>query len=77
VLDRLHKAQELDRRFMAHASHELRTPLAILSAELELATRPGRTQEALQAAVVAAVKETDRLITLAEDLLLLGCADHH
>lgn len=76
LLDRLHIALERDRRFMADASHELRTPLAILRAELELGSRPGRSQEALQSAILEAGHETDRLIRLAEDLLLLAKADN-
>jgi len=76
LLDRLHVALERDRRFMADAGHELRTPLAILRAELELGARPGRGQEALHTAVVEAGVETDRLIRLAEDLLLLARADN-
>jgi hypothetical protein len=77
LLDRLHVALERDRRFMADAGHELRTPLAILRAELELGARPGRSQEALHTAIVEAGQETDRLIRLAEDLLLLARADNH
>ena len=77
LLDRLHVALERDRRFMADAGHELRTPLAILRAELELGARPGRSQEALHSAIVEAGHETDRLIRLAEDLLLLARADNH
>ena len=77
LLDRLQVALERDRRFMADAGHELRTPLAILRAELELGARPGRSQEALHAAIVEAGHETDRLIRLAEDLLLLARADNH
>jgi signal transduction histidine kinase len=76
LLDRLHVALERDRRFMADAGHELRTPLAILRAELELGARPGRSQEALHSAIVEAGHETDRLIRLAEDLLLLARADN-
>lgn len=76
LLDRLHVALERDRRFMADAGHELRTPLAILRAELELGARPGRSPEALHTAIVEAGIETDRLIRLAEDLLLLARADN-
>jgi hypothetical protein len=76
LLDRLHTALERDRRFMADAGHELRTPLAILRAELELGARPGRSQEALRSAILEAGHETDRLIRLAEDLLLLARADN-
>jgi signal transduction histidine kinase len=76
LLDRLHAALERERRFVADASHELRTPLAILRTELELAERPGRDPQALRAAISEAGQETDRLIRLTEDLLLLARADN-
>ncbi|HEX5347995.1 MAG TPA: ATP-binding protein [Pseudonocardiaceae bacterium] len=76
LLARLQEALERERSFVADAGHELRTPLAILRAELELAARPGRSHEALVEAVSHAGEETDRLIRLAEDLLLLARADN-
>ncbi|MCW2890023.1 MAG: putative transrane sensory transduction histidine kinase for metal resistance [Streptosporangiaceae bacterium] len=75
LLDRLQRALEHQRAFVADAGHELRTPLTALKAELELADRPGRSRRALAAAVTAAAGDTDRLIRLAEDLLLLARAD--
>ncbi|HEX7292547.1 MAG TPA: ATP-binding protein [Conexibacter sp.] len=75
MLDRLHEALARERRFVADASHELRTPLSILKAELELAARPSRTHAELQATVASASEETDRLVRLAEDLLVLARAD--
>lgn len=75
LLGRLQDALDRERGFVADAGHELRTPLAILRAELELAARPGRSRDALVAAVIQAGHETDRLIRLAEDLLLLARAD--
>jgi two-component system OmpR family sensor kinase len=76
LLSRLQEALDRERGFVADAGHELRTPLAILHTELELAARPGRTREALADAVAQAGQETDRLIRLAEDLLLLARADN-
>ncbi|MDQ1427112.1 MAG: two-component system, OmpR family, sensor kinase [Acidimicrobiaceae bacterium] len=75
LLGRLGDALTRERGFVADAGHELRTPLAILRTELELASRPGRTQAELAAAVTAAAEETDRLGRLAEDLLLLAHSD--
>jgi signal transduction histidine kinase len=72
LLDRQRDALAHERGFVADAGHELRTPLATLRAELELAGRPGRSAEDLRDAVGAAAGETDRLIRLAEDLLLLA-----
>jgi two-component system OmpR family sensor kinase len=60
---------------VASASHELRTPLALLRAELELALREGRTPDELREAVASAASESDRLVQLAEDLLVLARAD--
>jgi two-component system, OmpR family, sensor kinase len=75
MLARLQRAFERERSFVADASHELRTPLAILRAELELASRDGRSNVELQAAVRSAAEEVDRLTRLAEDLLVLARAD--
>jgi hypothetical protein len=75
LLDRLQQALARQRAFTADAGHELRTPLTALKAELELAARPGRSRDALAAAVRAAASDTERLIRLAEDLLLLASTD--
>jgi two-component system, OmpR family, sensor kinase len=75
MLARLQAALEHERRFVADASHELRTPLALLRAELELALRRPRSPGELHAAVASAADETDRLIRLAEDLLLIARSD--
>ena len=75
MLDRLQKAFENERRFLADASHELRTPLALLQTELDLALRRPRSPEELQDALRSAAEETVRLTRLAEDLLLLARSD--
>ena len=75
MLARLALALERERAFVADASHELRTPLAALQTELELALRRPRTTEELESAVRSAGAETDRLVRLAEDLLLVARAD--
>jgi signal transduction histidine kinase len=60
---------------VSDASHELRTPLAVLKTELELAVGRGRSQDELEAALGSAVEETDRLVQLAEDLLVIARFD--
>ena len=72
MLARIGAAMEHERGFIADASHELRTPLAVLRAEIELALREGRSREELQAALASAAEETDRVIQLAEDLLVIA-----
>jgi two-component system OmpR family sensor kinase len=75
MLARLEAAFARERTFVADASHELRTPLSILKAELELAVRQGRSPEELRAALESAAEETDRLVSLAEDLLIIARLD--
>jgi signal transduction histidine kinase len=75
MLGRLERSAERERSFVASASHELRTPLALLRAELELALREGRSPDELREAVASAAAESDRLVQLAEDLLVLARAD--
>jgi len=75
LLARIHAGLQLQRSFVAAAGHELRTPLAILTTELELAGNPGRSRDELVAAVAGAAEETERLVHLAEDLLVLAQSD--
>lgn len=82
MLERLERARlaeraaiATERRFVADASHELRTPLTILKSEIEVALLEGRSVAGLEAALVSAGDETDRLCRLAEDLLVLAQAD--
>jgi two-component system, OmpR family, sensor kinase len=75
MLARIEAGFERERRFVAEASHELRTPLSLLKTELELALRRPRSLEELHAALASAAEETDRLVRLAEDLLVLARAD--
>jgi heavy metal sensor kinase len=75
MLARLEQAIERERRFVDDASHELRTPLGVLRTELELALRKARTAEELEAALRSAAEESDRLNSLAEDLLVLARSD--
>ncbi len=75
MLERLDAGLARERRFVADASHELRTPLAALRTELELAARRPRTQAQLEDALRSAGEEVERLVRLAEDLLVLACAD--
>ena len=75
MLARLEDGLERERAFVADASHELRTPLAILKSELELALRGSHDVIALRAAIESAADETDRLIALANDLLVIASAE--
>ena len=72
MLGRLEAALERERRFVDDASHELRTPLALHRAELELALRYGDDAPALRTAIASAIEEVDRLVALAEALLVVA-----
>jgi signal transduction histidine kinase len=72
LLDRLGEALGRERRFVDDASHELRTPLAILKVELDLALSRPRAAGELVDTLRSASEETDRLVRLAEDLLVLA-----
>ena len=75
MLDRLDEALAHERRFVADASHELRTPLAIVKTEVDLALLHSRSPEELRAALSSVSEETDRLVQLAEDLLIMAQTD--
>jgi len=75
MLVRLEGALERERRFVDDASHELRTPLALHKTELELALRHGTEASQLRDAIGSAIEEVDRLIQLAEDLLVVARSD--
>jgi two-component system OmpR family sensor kinase len=75
MLARLETAFQRERTFVSDASHELRTPLAVLKTELELALGRGRSKQELEAALGSAFEETDRLVQLAEDLLVIARFD--
>ena len=74
MLGRLHEALVRERRFVDEAAHELRTPLGVLKGELDLALSRPRNREELEAAILIASQEADRLSLLAEDLLVLSRA---
>jgi two-component system OmpR family sensor kinase len=75
LLSRLQGALARQRSLVADASHELRTPFSVLSGELELAGRPGRSRAELAAAVARASDEVTRLARLTDQLLFLARSD--
>lgn len=75
MLARMEQSRDREREFFSDASHELRSPLTILKTEVEIALRKDNPPEALRAALRTAGAEADRLINLAEDLLLVARSD--
>src|SRR5262249_28274213 len=74
MLGRLDEAFGEMRRFAADAAHELRTPLTALKGGIEVALRAARSPEEYRAVLASSLEEVDRLIRVAEDLLLLSRA---
>jgi heavy metal sensor kinase len=72
MLARLEEAFTQTRRFAADAAHELRTPLTVLKGGIEVALRAGRSPEEYRGVLASSLEEVERLIRLAEDLLLLS-----
>jgi two-component system OmpR family sensor kinase len=60
------------RRFAADAAHELRTPLTALKGGIEVSLRSARSAEEYRQVLVGSLEEVERLVRLAEDLLLLS-----
>jgi two-component system heavy metal sensor histidine kinase CusS len=72
MLSRLDKLIATERRFASHAAHELRSPLTALRGEIELALRRERSAADYEATLRGALEDTNRLIDLAEDLLVVA-----
>jgi two-component system OmpR family sensor kinase len=75
MLDRLDRAFQAQRRFVADASHELRSPLTVLKGDIDVALRRERTPEEYRAALESGREEVDRMAALADNLLTLARAD--
>jgi heavy metal sensor kinase len=72
MLERLEAAFAEIRRFSADAAHELRTPLTALKGGLEVALRADRSPEEYRRVLQDSLEEVERLVRLAEDLLILS-----
>ena len=75
MLIRLEEAFARESQFVSDASHELRTPLGLVKTELELALRGFYNPAEMEAAIRSAAEENDRVIRLAEDLMVIARAD--
>ncbi len=75
MLGRLESAFNNQRRLFADLSHELKTPLTILKGEFEVILKKARSNVEYQGTLKSALEETDRIIRLAENLLILAKFD--
>ena len=72
MLARLEATFAQMRRFTADAAHELRTPLTALKGTIEVALRTERSGEEYRRVLASSLEDVERLVRLAEDLLLLS-----
>ena len=72
MLERLERIFIAQRRFVADVSHELRTPLTTIRGNADLLRRMGCTDSASLDAILS---ESDRMIRMVNDLLMLARAD--
>ena len=72
MLDRLQKAFDAQRRFVADAAHELKTPLTAMKGHMEVTLNRPRTTEEYREAIMTALGDTDRLNQLTKSLLTLA-----
>lgn len=77
MIGRLEKAFNHVNDFSSHVAHELKTPLAIIRGELELALSETRDTAEYQRVLKTSLEETDRLIRIVKDLLLLARLDYN
>lgn len=75
MIERLERSFTEMRRFTADAAHELRTPLAVMRNETEVALRSARSSEEYCRVLENLLDETNRLSTMADQLLFLSRQD--
>jgi signal transduction histidine kinase len=76
MLDRLHAAFEMQRRFVANASHELRTPLTVMRTEVDVTLADPNADAAELRRMAEVVRgATYRADALVQGLLLLARSD--
>lgn len=75
MIERLERSFTEMQRFTADAAHELRTPLAIIRSEAEIALRLPRSSEEYCGVLENLLEDTQRLSTMADQLLFLSRQD--
>lgn len=77
MIERLEHAFAHVNEFSSHVAHELKTPLAIMRGELELALSETRDIDEYRRVIAVTLEETDRMIRIIKDLLLLARFDYN
>lgn len=77
MISRLHVSFDLQKQFVENAAHELKTPLAVIRANLESTMLDEKVyKEDMKKAINIALKSTDFMSKLIEDLLLLSLLEN-
>lgn len=75
LFERLERAFQQQRRFLADAAHELRTPVAVVRSQTDVALQQARPADEYVLALNAIRTETEHLSAIVDDLLLIARAD--
>jgi len=76
MIERLEEHFRYITQFSAYVSHELKTPLAIIKGESEFALRKERELNEYKRVITVNLEETERMLQLVSDLLLLAKLDY-
>ena len=71
MISRLETSFNFIAQFSSHVAHELKTPLAIMRGETQVALRSERSPEEYKKTLAIALEESERMIKVVEDMLLL------
>lgn len=72
MLERLEHAFTSQKKLFENLSHELKTPLTIIKGEFEVVLKKLRSPGEYESVIKSALEEVDRVVRLAENLLLLA-----
>lgn len=72
LLDRMEKAFDRERQFMADVAHELKTPIATLKSSIEIALSKPRTNAEYKKEMTSLLADTDRLSQTLSNLLAIA-----
>lgn len=75
MLDRLERSFSSQREFIEDLSHEIKTPLAVMKGELEVTLKKMRSAREYEETLSSSLEETDKIISIVEDLLTLAKFD--
>lgn len=76
MISRLEQSFKYIAEFSAHVAHDLKTPLAIIRGESDIALRKDRNIQEYKRVIRGNLEETERMLKVIEDLLLLTRLDY-